>query len=137
MITKLKELDRYTTGLIGLLLSPLVAAIISTLSRCIEAGSILEVSKISDYIMLLYLALGPQLFIIGVPLFLFLSHFKLVNVWTSIIASLGFTASIASFTLHGSVPWDRALDNFLETAHIGIGTGIVFWLIWKSGKNEI
>jgi hypothetical protein len=84
-----------------------------------------------------YLFVGFYVVLVGAPAYLVLRYLKLVNIVTALVVGLigGFAFSFAS--LHGEIGIETAWWRFRDGNWLhGLGSGFVFWAIWRSLGRE-
>ena len=108
--------------LLAPLVPPMVLAILSPLVT--DIGSFLKWTSIFYF----YSALATTIF--GIPVFLALRQFKLINVWTAILSGF-FIGLVVAVCLH----FPPLPAEAIRMAVLGAIATFVFWAIWRTGHK--
>ena len=90
------------------------------------------VGKIFSYIVAYYYSCGAAA-AFGFPLFLAAKKRAIVHWWSSAIGG-GIAGSLVAITLR--IPEPVNLNDLSIDAPLGIAAGIVFWVIWRTGRAD-
>ncbi|MFZ6781322.1 hypothetical protein ACO0LD_31180 [Undibacterium sp. Ji83W] len=117
-----------TATTLGFIFAPLIAAIIIALRSPNFGGQDFIAYGLVPifYFFTFYTAI-----LLGVPAFLLLDHFKLVN-WWSIIGSGTVIGALAGIFIR--LPSTPHLSDLLPTTPIGSASAFGFWLIWRMAR---
>ena len=73
------------------------------------------------------------IFVLAVPVYVALRRFGLVNVWSILAAGVLGGAVVAMLIRQPSFV---TVSDFVSTCSMGLGSAVVFWLIWRTGHRR-
>ena len=119
----------------GFIVAPVVAAaifaalglIFDALNHELPDKSILQLAEV------FYVAASISAAVLGIPLYFLFKYVRLIRWWTC--AAAGFaTGAVADMVLNHA--WIQyAIPEEAAYGAIGAASAIVFWLIWKQGRE--
>jgi hypothetical protein len=108
----------------GFLTAPLVVALVVGVITPSDDG--LTESLVTGLVW--YIGAAALEAVIGVPAFVALHHFKVVNLWSAL--AVGLLTGAVAFAIIGT-PTAVLLKGFVPMATLGGVSAIVFWLIYR------
>jgi len=115
---------------VGFLIAPLISALILVVYTLVADGAAPSAGLL--ILPIYYSASAGATLLLGLPIFLVLLRFNLVQWWSALLAGMVIGA-LAGITIGRHVV---ELAGLLVVTIAGTAAGLTFWMIWRLGKER-